>query len=113
MATLDMGTPKIILHLTVRTLPGCGEEFVHFLQKAVPFYEEMPGVKVRLLSDLNDPDSFIEVIEYEDHTVYESDQARVQKDPTMKQYLSKWRLLLKEAPHVRAFADHTYRLALT
>ena len=36
-----------------------------FLRGAIPFYEEPTGIHVRLLRDVDEPDAFVEVIEYD------------------------------------------------
>ena len=69
-----------------------------FLREATPFYESPGGIEVRLLQDVNDPDRFIELVLYDDEATYMRDQHRVEHDPTMRQFLARWRDLLAEPP---------------
>jgi hypothetical protein len=73
---------------------GRWDDFVSFLRKAIPFYEEPGGIRVRLLRDVEDADVFIEVIEYETEASYAADQHRVGSDLAMIARLEEWRGLL-------------------
>jgi quinol monooxygenase YgiN len=102
----------IELHLGIRVLPGCREALLDFLREAVPFYESPGGIRVRLLESAEDPDRFIEVVEYADEASYAADQARVAEDATMIAFLERWRALLAEPPGVavyRSIAPDTIR----
>lgn len=97
----------IELHLRGRVLPGRRSDLVTFLCEAIPFYENPGGIGVRVLWDMADPDQFIEVIEYIDHDTYERDQARVDHDAEMREYLRRWRALLTEPPHLSTYRVDT------
>jgi quinol monooxygenase YgiN len=99
-----MPTPgRVDLHLRVRVLPGKREEFLAFLREATPYYESPGGIEIQLLQALDDDHRFIELVLYDDASVYERDQARVASDPTMKQYLERWRAMLAEPPVVEVY----------
>lgn len=95
----------IELHLRGRAAPGRRADLIAFLREAIPFYEQPGGIRVRILWDVADPDRFIEVVEYADQDTHDRDQTRVEADPTMRDYLRRWRELLAEPPQVE-----TYRL---
>lgn len=78
---------------------------MEFLREAIVCYERPGGIRVRLLWDLDDPDRFVEVVEYADRDAHDRDQVRVDQDPEMQEYLRRWRALLAEPPQV-----HTYRV---
>jgi hypothetical protein len=42
---------------------------------------------------MGEPDTFLEVVEYQDREAYERDQQRVENDPAMKSLLEQWRSL--------------------
>jgi quinol monooxygenase YgiN len=98
----------IELHLRGRAAPGRRADLLTFLRDAIPFYERPGGIRVRLLWDLTDPDRFIEVVEYADQNAYELDQARVNSDPEMQDYLRRWRAFLAGPPQIE-----TYRADVT
>ncbi len=99
--------PRIVLHLELSCQEPSGADLIAFLRKAVPFYEMLPGVKIRLLRSIDRPGRFIEVVEYETDDAFESDRARVSGDERMARFLSQWRELLAEVPGVEHYADVT------
>lgn len=102
--------PSLILHLRIRTLPGASDSLVRFLREAVPHYVTPGGIRIRLLQDLTDPDSFIEVVEYRTRDDYANDQDRVRNDSTMKHYLQQWRSIIIGAPIIESFRELTANL---
>lgn len=93
----------IELHLRIRLSPGGREAFLAFLREAIPVYESPGDIRVRLLQSNDDPDRFIEVVEYATESAYECDQHRVGHDPGMKALLARWRALLAEPPAVEVY----------
>ncbi|MEZ6318142.1 MAG: antibiotic biosynthesis monooxygenase [Phycisphaerales bacterium] len=87
-------THAIELHLRARVAPGKRADFLAFLREAVPFYESPGGIRVRVLFDREDPDRFVEVIEYATVDIQDRDQQRVEHDPEMRSFLERWRALL-------------------
>ncbi len=97
----------MVILLKGRVRPGRREDLVRFLRDAVPCYERPGGIRTRLLRDVDDPDAFIELIEYADRGTYERDQQRVATDPEMRGYLERWRALLADAPLVETYEELT------
>jgi hypothetical protein len=96
-----------VLHLRIRTRSSGPAELFSFLKAAVPFYESIGCVRVRLLRNIDDPTRYIEVIEYEDLEAFEKDQLRVANDPQMHGYLEVWRSLLSGGVEVETYEDVT------
>jgi quinol monooxygenase YgiN len=98
------GAPGAIeLHLRLRVAPGKRDDFMAFLRDAIPFYESPGGIRIRVLQSCEDPDVFIEVVEYQHREAYERDQIRVESDPAMKERLVRWRSLLVEPATVETY----------
>lgn len=97
----------VIIHLRGLVAQGRWDEFVSFMSTAIPFYEGPGGIRVRLLRNADDPDEFIEVIEYETEQVYAADQRRVESDTAMIAKLEEWRQLLAGPVQVDTFRDVT------
>jgi quinol monooxygenase YgiN len=93
----------IELHLRIRLRPGEREAFLAFLHEAVPFYESPGEIRVRLLESSDDPDRFIELVEYATEEAFQQDRHRVEHDPVMKALLARWRALLAEPPAVEVY----------
>jgi len=97
----------IELHLRIRLAPDQREPFFAFLREAIPFYESPGGIRIELLANSADDHRFIEVVHYATERAYELDQKRVSDDPTMKQFLARWRSFLAEPPIVETYRRHT------
>lgn len=95
------------VHLRITTRTGDHDELGAFLKQAIPFYESLPGVRVRLLRNVNSPDRYIEVIEYETVEAFESDEKRLSGDLQMQHFIKRWRKLLKGDVEVETYQDIT------
>lgn len=97
----------MLIQLRGRVTEGRWDDLLSFLHKAIAFYEEPGGIRVRLLCDVADPDVFIEVIEYETEESYAADQRRVENDPAMIARLEEWRGLLAGPVEVQTLCEVT------
>ena len=97
----------VVLHLMIRARLGEREQLLAFLREATPFYEAPRGIRMRLLQRVDDPDCFIEEVEYRSPTEYEADNVRVESDAEMKRYLDRWRELLAGKADVVVYRDLT------
>ncbi len=93
----------VFVHLRIRVAEDCQAQFRSFLDEAIPFYESPGGIRVRLLSDDDDPERFIELVESIDESAYRHDDDRVHSDPTMADFLARWQSLLVEPPVVEVY----------
>ncbi len=55
---------------------------------------------------MDEPDQFIEVVEYADQETHDRDQLRVATDVEMRDYLDRWRALLAEPPQIETYQAH-------
>jgi hypothetical protein len=95
------------IHLRITSRCDDPAALFAFLRQAIPFYEALTGIRIRLLRSVDDPSRFIEVVEYETQAVYEADQVRVSSDPAMRSYLSSWRALLQNGVEVETYEEVT------
>lgn len=106
MSNLEDGSrPAVTVHLRICIEPARTDELRSFLAEAIPFYESPGGIRVRLLGDADAPHRFIEVVDYATEDAYLKDEERVRSDPTMAQYLARWRALLAEPPTVETYRN--------
>lgn len=103
--------PHVVLHLGLHCQEPSGCSLTTYLQTAVPYYQSLSGVNVRLLRSLDRPGRFTEIIEYATEEAFRADQARVADDKRMQSFLTQWRELLTEPPEVEHFADITAEIA--
>lgn len=102
-----MPTPAVSLHLRIRLATDQREPFFAFLREAISFYESPGGIRIELLVNSADDHRFIEIVHYATEIDYQRDQVRVAADPTMKQFLARWRAFLAEPPIVETYRRHT------
>ena len=105
-----MHNHAVEIQLHIRVKPERRAEFDAFLQEAVPYYEELSGVFVRLIERKEEPGRLIEVVEYMTREAYEADKVRMETDSKMKGLLARWRGLLDGPPEVRVYEDVMPRL---
>ena len=108
MMDSSVGDPwraTVCLQLRIRVATERQAEFRSFLREAIPFYEAPGGIRVRLLSKDTEPEHFIEQVEYVDERSYQEDDERTRSDPTMAQFLARWRSLLAEPPVVEVYRE--------
>jgi hypothetical protein len=99
--------PRVVLQLGLNCREPTGRDLITYLRKAVPFYQSISGVNVRLLRSLDRPGRFSEIIEYTTEDAFQADQARLAEDEKMQGFLAQWRDLLAQPPEVEHFADIT------
>lgn len=103
-------TGRPVLFLSFRVAGERHGNLVHFLREAVAIYEEIPGVRVRLLQSRQDADRWLEVVEYPDTAAYEEDQVRVEEDPRMRRLIERWRGLLDGPAEVETWDERTHQI---
>jgi hypothetical protein len=103
--------PHFVLYLEFGCREPTGHDLTRYLRQAVPFYQSLPGVNVRLLRSLDRPGRFVEIIEYANDEAFRADKTRVSDDERMQSFLAEWRELLTEPPVVEHFADITAEIA--
>jgi quinol monooxygenase YgiN len=75
------------------------------LQEALPFYEEPGDLRIRLLRSRDDPERFIEVVEYQGRESHDRDQLRVASDPRMRALLERWHGLFTGPLEIETYQD--------
>ncbi len=100
-------TGRVFIHLRIRAAPGQRAALLAFLREATPLYERPGGIRMHLLESADDPDRFLEIVEYADGAVYARDQERVRTDPELVATLTRWRTLLAGAVEVETWIDRS------
>ena len=98
---------KRVLHLRITPRTGGHDELGAFLREAIPYYQKLPGVRIRLLRSTDDPTRYIEVVEYETAGALEADETRMATDPHMQDLLQAWRATLAGEVVVESYEDVT------
>lgn len=103
--TPDREIFPVVLMLHITTPPGGRDHLIDFLRQALPYYQEPGGIRVRLLSSIDQPEEYIEMIEYQTREGYLCDQQRVTQDVKMKGYLNQWYTLLEGRVIAKPYFD--------
>ena len=103
--------PYAILHLGLQCREPTGRDLAKYLRQAVPFYQSLSGVNVRLLRSLDRPGRFAEIIKYASNEAFHADKVRVAEDKRIQSLLAQWRDLLTEPPEVEHIANITAEIA--
>jgi len=102
---MDNSDTRVVLHLTFRVAKDTRGRIIDFVRSAAKFYERPGGIRVRLLQSTQEPEVFIEVIEYDNWSKYCEDAARLESDETMKSYIEEWRSLLLAPAKIEVFTE--------
>ena len=100
-------TLRRILHFRIRTPGMDAAQLLSLIKPAVPFFQAWGGGKVRLLRNVDDPNQFLQVIEYETPQALELNRQRIASDPMLRTYLQTWRTVLQGAVDVDVYEDVT------
>lgn len=93
----------IILVLEGTVKAGARDAFEAFLREARPYYESIGDVTMRVL--WADDRRFREIFEYHTEAAYRLDDDRVNHDPVMAGYLSRWLTFLESGPDVTVWRE--------
>ena len=96
-----------ILHFRIRTPGMDAAQLLSMIKPAVPFFQAWGGGQVRLLRNVDDPNQFLQVIEYETPQALELNRQRIASDPMLRTYLQTWRTVLQGAVDVDVYEDVT------
>lgn len=110
MGSNGTSASRVLLHLRIEVSAEHAGELVPFLREARKIYEAPGGIRIRLLRDMNHPNRYIELVEYDDRPTYDADQIRVDTDPLLVSTLDRWRALLASRPGVEVYEDVTHLL---
>ena len=77
------------------------------LNSATPFYQASGITRARLLRNVDDPNQFVQVLEYKVPEMIEMNRQAIASDPMMQAYLRTWRTLIPGGIEVDVYEDVT------
>ena len=101
----DKGNLQRILHFKFRSPTADTSQLVALIQSAMPFYQASGVTRARLLRNVDDPSSFIQVLEYEVSEMIEMNCQAIAGDSMMQGYLRAWRSLIPGGVEVDVFEE--------
>jgi hypothetical protein len=93
------------LHVKFRFPAAEPAQLYALTRAATPFYEALGGRRVRLMQNVDDPTSFIQVIDYDVPTELELNRARIAGEPRLQAFLQSWRAMTGGAVEVDVFRE--------
>ena len=93
------------VHLRIKISPANRDAFFEFLREAIPFYERDGETRMSLIEDANEPNTFIEIVEYQTEAAFVRGEEAVRNDPETLKYLARWREMLAGPPIVEEFIN--------
>ena len=75
------------------------------LKAAQPFHEAFGGKKFRLLQNVDDPNRYVQEIEYETHEAFEINRQRFSSDPRAQMFLQTWKTALGGSIEVDVYQE--------
>jgi hypothetical protein len=101
---MKKGEPKVrrTLHFKF-TLPGASEQMIAMIKSAAPLYQMFGDAKVSLLQNVDDPNRFLQEIEYDAPEAMESNRQQIAGDPHVQAYLQAWRSMFPGAIEIDVY----------
>jgi hypothetical protein len=98
------GDPKLrrTLHFKF-TLPGASEQMLAMIKSAAPLYQMFGDAKVSLLQNVDDPNRFLQEIEYDAPESMELNRQQIASDPHVQAYLQAWRSMFPGAIEIDVY----------
>ena len=75
------------------TLAGASDQMVAMIKSAAPLYQMFGDARVRLLQNVDDPNRYLQEIEYEVPQSVELNRQQIAGDPRVLVYLQTWRAM--------------------
>jgi hypothetical protein len=87
------------------TLPGANEQLIAMIKSAAPFYQLFGDASVRLLQNVDDPNRFLQEIEYDAPEAMELNRQKLASDSRVQAYMQAWRAMLPGAIEIDVYKD--------
>lgn len=98
----DQNTIRRTLHFKF-TLPGASDQMIAMMKSAAPLYQVFGDAKVRLLQNVDDPNRFLQEIDYQAHGAIETNRQQLASDPRVQAYLQAWKSMFPGAIEIEVF----------
>ena len=85
------------------TLPGASEQMIAMIKSAAPLYQMFGDAKVSLLQNVDDPNRFLQQIEYDAPEAMELNRQQIASDPHVQAYLQAWRSMFPGAIEIDVY----------
>jgi len=85
------------------TLTGASEQMIAMIKSAAPLYQMFGEAQVRLLQNVDDPNRFLQEIEYDAPASLELNRQQIASDPRVQAYLMAWKAMFPGAIEIDVY----------
>jgi hypothetical protein len=75
------------------TLPGASDQMIAMIKSTAPLYQMFGEARVRLFQNVDDPNRFLQEVDYEAPEAMEMNRQQLASDPRVQAYLQAWRAM--------------------
>jgi hypothetical protein len=87
------------------TLATGHEQMLQMIKMAAPFHQFFGEAQVRLLQNVDDPNRFLPILEYDAPAAMEQNRQQIASDPRVQAYLQAWRMMFPGAIEVDVYQE--------
>ena len=87
------------------TLPAASEQMLAMIKSSAPLYQMFGNAKVTLLQNVDDPNRFLQVVEYNAPAALEISRQQIASDPRVQTYMQAWRSMFPGGIEIDVFQD--------
>jgi hypothetical protein len=85
------------------TLPGASEHMIAMMKSSASLYRMFGDAKICLLQNVDDPNRFLQEIEYDAPESVELNRQQIASDPHVQAYLQAWRSMFPGAIEIDVY----------
>ena len=85
------------------TMTGASDQMVAMIKSAAPLYQMFGDAQVRLLQNVDDPNRFLQEIEYDAPEALEMNRQQIASDPRVQGYMQAWRAMFPGAIEIDVY----------
>ena len=87
------------------TMAAASEQMVAMIKSAAPLYQMFGDARVRLLRNVDDPNHFLQEIEYDAPQSMELNRQQIASDPRVQAYLQTWRAMFRGTIEIDVYRE--------
>jgi hypothetical protein len=85
------------------TIAGAPEQMIAMIKSAAPLYQMFGDAQVRLLQNVDDPNRFLQEIEYDAPETIETNRQQIASDPRVQAYIQGWKTMFPGAIEIEVY----------
>ena len=85
------------------TIAGVPEQMIAMIKSAAPLYQMFGDAQVRLLQNVDDPNRFLQEIEYDAPETLETNRQQIASDPRVQAYIQGWKTMFPGAIEIEVY----------